>query len=73
MRTPADLARELTKITDIVSVAVIHFQNQARADAALHMAVAVRPNPLTVAMEAALFDLNRLIHELNEEDTNANS
>ena len=73
MRTPADLARELTKITDTVGVAVGHFQNQARADAALHMAVAVRPNPLTIAMEAALYDLNRLINELNEEVTSANS
>ena len=69
MRTPADLARELTKITDTVSVAVTHFQNQARVDAALHMAVTVRPNPLTVAMEAAYADLVRLINELNEEVT----
>jgi hypothetical protein len=73
MRTPADLARELTKITDVVGVAVGHFQNQARADAALHMAVTVRPNPLTVAMETALADLVRLTNELNEEATSADS
>jgi len=72
MRTPADLARELTKITDTVGVAVGHFQNQARADAALHMAVTVRPNPLTVAMETAQVDLVRLINELNEESNSGN-
>jgi len=65
MRTPADLSRELQKITDTVAVAVGHFASQARADAALHMATTVRPNPLTVAMEAALADLVRLIDELN--------
>jgi hypothetical protein len=71
MRDPADLSRELQKITDTVGVAVGHFEAQARADAALHMAPVVRPNPLTVAMEAAFADLIRLINELNEEVTNA--
>ena len=70
MRDPADLSRELAKIADTVAVAVDHFQTQARADAALHMAKTVRPNPLTVAMEAALADLIRLINELNEEVPN---
>ena len=71
MRDPADLARELTKIGDTVAVAAKHFRSQAAADAALHMAGTVRPNPLTVAVEAALDSIVRLINELNEEVTDA--
>ena len=71
MRDPADLSRELTKISDTVSVACSHFEAQAQADAALHMATKVRPNPLTVAMLTAYADLVRLVNELNEEVTNA--
>lgn len=64
MRTPDDMRRELEKISDAMDAAVRHFSAQAEADAALHMATVVRPNPLTVAVEAAAADLRRLIDEL---------
>jgi hypothetical protein len=66
MRTPTDLARELTKILDTMEVAVTHFESQAQADAASHMATTVRPNPLTIAVVAARDDIKRLIRELEE-------
>jgi hypothetical protein len=68
MRTNDDMRRELEKITDAVDAAVRHFRAQAEADAALHMATVVRPNPLTVAVEAAAHDLHRLINELEATD-----
>ena len=67
MRTAVDLARELTKVSDTVKVAAAQLRYQAQSDALLHMSSTVRPNPLTVAMEAASDDLIRLIAELTEE------
>lgn len=64
MRTNDDLRRELQKVSDGVDAAVRHFSAQAEADAALHMASIVRPNPLTVVVEAAADDLHRIIAEL---------
>ena len=67
MRTATDLRRELEKVSDAVDAAVKHFRAQAEADAALHMAAVVRPNPLTIVVETAADDLHRLIAELADE------
>lgn len=72
MRASDDLRRELEKIADAVDAAARHFRAQAEADAALHMAATVRPNPLCVTVETAAADLHRLIEELAyREDTDA--
>lgn len=67
MRTPEDLARQLSKVLDAVELAHIHFSAEAKMNAALHMSTTVRPAPLATAIEAALDDLVRLISELEEE------
>jgi hypothetical protein len=67
MRNPTDLARELTKISDVVSVAVEHFDHEAKMNAALHMASEVRPAPLATALKGAHADLHRLVEELVNE------
>lgn len=66
MRSPADLARELQKIADVITYADRHFVAQGQADAALHMAPTVRYNPLSVAVSTAKYDIHRLIAELEE-------
>lgn len=66
MRSPTDLARELTKIADVLDAVDRHFVAQGAADAALHMAPTVRYNPLSVAVAAAKDDIHRIINELSE-------
>jgi hypothetical protein len=67
-RTPADLARELEKVHDVLVVVNLHFASEAAMNAALHMSQAVRPAPLAVAVDGAAADLGRLIVELMGED-----
>jgi|GEM_PF-4020998 len=54
-----DLLRELKKAADALRDAQRHFDAQAEADAALHLAQQVRPNPLAsrVALAAQGADL----------------
>lgn len=62
VRSNADLARELIKIADVVRLAYDHHRHENLANAALHMS-AVRYSPLTVALEGAFNDLERLAGE----------
>jgi hypothetical protein len=62
------MARELTKIADVVDQATEQLVKQGESDARLHMATQVRFNPLTVAMLAARDDLHRLIEECEAEE-----
>lgn len=64
MRDPKDLARELVKVSDVMDMAVSHFDHEASMNAALHMSTVVRPAPLAAALTGARADLARLIDEL---------
>lgn len=61
---PTDLAREIQKIADVLAVVDRHFDYEAQMNAALHMALTVRPAPLAVAVATAKADADRLIEEL---------
>ena len=50
----ADLYRELEKARDALRAARRHFDSQADADAALHLAEQVRPNPLAARVALAV-------------------
>jgi hypothetical protein len=67
VRSAQDLARDLSKVFDVVEAADQHFRAEAQMNAALHMNPNVRPAPLAVAMAGARDDLDRIITELNEE------
>lgn len=64
-----DLLRELTKAADALRAAQRHFDAQATADAALHLADQVRPNPLAslVALAAHGADLAIARYRATEE------
>jgi len=55
--------RELEKITDALDAAHRHFQAQAEADAALHLASVVRPNPLASLVSVARDSAHILLAE----------
>jgi hypothetical protein len=63
----ANLKRELQKVLDVLDVASQHFEHEAKMNAALHMAPAVRPAPLAVAITGARDTLRQVI----EDDENA--
>lgn len=50
----ADLIRELEKALDVLRACARHFNAEAEMNAALHMSEAVRPNPLTAAVNTAI-------------------
>lgn len=56
-----DEIRQLQKIRDVLVRADDHFSHEAKMNAALHMAIEVRPAPLASAVSQAMLDLDRIL------------
>ena len=67
-RTGPDIARELQKVLDVLEIVDRHFLHEAQMNAALHMAITVRPAPLASAVTTTAEQMALLIKQLEGDD-----